>query len=116
MKIAKLMTSVTETDVSRDDLFQKVVEMMPDLLAEMKDDLSKPENKLIREFVPLKNHSYGFQHDKPRFEYYGNDDPQFQNKVDLLEEFGFVRAVTSGDYSTIYRMTEEFVQALINWS
>ena len=54
-----------------DVLFQKVVEMMPDLLANMKDDLSKPENKLIREFIPLESDTHSFQHHKPRFEYYG---------------------------------------------
>ena len=34
--------------------FLEVVGMMPDLISEMKNDLSKPEQKLIREFFSLR--------------------------------------------------------------
>ena len=39
-----------EAKVEEKKLFQDVTSQMPDLISEMKNDLSKPENKLIREF------------------------------------------------------------------
>jgi len=102
-----------------DVLFQKkVVEMMPDLLAEMRDDLLNPDNKLIREFIPLEFKAMMnlVSATKRRFVYFGDVHPELQNMVDILEDSGFVRLVHSGQYFWIYRMNDDFVQAIINWS
>lgn len=97
--------------------FQEVVEMMPALLTEMRDDLSKPDNQLVREFVPLGSSRISFSHGKTRrFEYYGDDHDQLQNKIDLLEEYDFVRVVRVGADWRIYRMSNEFVQKLTDWN
>ena len=96
--------------------FDRLVEMMPELLAEMKEDLTSTANKFIREFVPLDEKGMIFNHGKPRFEYYGDTHDHLMNKIDMLEDSGFIYVVHHAKYSKIYRMTEEFVTFLLNWN
>lgn len=96
--------------------FGKLVEVMPQLLAEMKADLSSADNKFVREFVPLESKGIVFNHDKPRFEYYGDTHEHLLNQVDIIEDAGFIYVVHHSKYHRIYRMTEEFVTLLLDWS
>ena len=89
--------------------FIQIIQDMPELIAEFKNDLSDEKNKLIREFFVLANrkvHLGGST--KPRFVYYDEDHENLRNKVDLLEDAGFVTDVTEHNVS-VYRMTEELV-------
>lgn len=88
---------------------------MPELLVEMKADLSQTDNKFIREFVPLDKKGTLFNHSKPRFEYYEENHEHLMNKIDMIEDANFIYVVHYGEYTKIYRMTEEFVTLLLNW-
>jgi len=96
--------------------FKRLAGMMPGLFEEMKEDLSSEGSEVVREFVPLGKEGIRFNHGgKARFEYYGDVHPQLRNRVDILEDHGFVRVVRVGKYTKIYRMTEEFVSLLVSW-
>jgi len=111
-----LEVSVYKNESALKREFDRLVGMMPELLAEMKEDLSKVENKFVREFVGLGNRRVVFNHGKPRFEYYGDEHQDLQNKIDMIEAVGFIYVVHVGEYSKIYRMTEEFVSLLLAWN
>lgn len=87
--------------------------MMPDLLREMKEDLSG-DNPFIREFVPLEA-GVVFNHGKPRFEYREDVHPHLFNKVDMLETNGLVSVCHIGQYTQIYQFAEPFVERLLAW-
>lgn len=95
--------------------FDRLVAMMPELLAAIREDLTSTDNKFIREFVPLPKKGIIFNHDKPRFEYHGDTHEHLMNKIDMLEDSKFIYVVHEYDYLKIYRMTEEFVTFLHNW-
>ncbi|HVR99057.1 MAG TPA: hypothetical protein VMW27_20730, partial [Thermoanaerobaculia bacterium] len=56
-----------------------------------------------------------FNHDKSRFEYYADVHDQLQSKIDILEDYDFVRVVKSGESWNIYRMTNDFVQKVLGY-
>ena len=89
-----------------------LLRVMPRLLAEMKSDFKKEGMDLVREFAILSNRAVCFSSEKKRFIYYEEDHPDLQNKVDLLEQYGFIKDVTPGN-TPIYRMNEEFVEWLL---
>ena len=91
--------------------FSKIRDLLPDLAAELKTDLSQPDNRLVREFVVLSNERVSFNHDRPRFEYYESNHPEIQNQVRLLVDAGYVRNVSTTNYP-VYRMSDEFVDYL----
>jgi hypothetical protein len=114
-KPTEIDPSATLDEKSLQAQFDRLVEMMPELLSEMKDDLSRKENRFVREFVALESKGVMFNHEKQRFEYYGDSHSQLQNKIDIIESTGFVYVVHVSKYSKIYRMTEEFVSLLLQW-
>ncbi len=87
-------------------VFRKLASLMPDLLAEMKADLSK--EPVVREFILPYNRNVIFGHTKKRFSYFQSEHEDLENKVDLLEQHGLVTDVTIGN-AAIYRMSEELV-------
>jgi hypothetical protein len=91
--------------------FQNLSKQMPDLLGEMKEDISRPEDKLCREFVVLLNRNMAFSSSKKRFFYFESEHPDLQNKIDLLRRFGFVERA-SFESDLIYFMQEWFVDLL----
>lgn len=94
--------------------FIKLKKQMPELISEFKDDLSKKENKLIREFFVLPNKRVCLGgSEKPRFAYYEDEHEYLRSKIDLLEYAGFLSDVTPGN-TPIYRMSEEFVDLINN--
>jgi hypothetical protein len=95
--------------------FEKVKNIMPELITEFKTDLSTEENKLIREFFVLPNKKVCLGgSEKPRFIYYEEKHKGLRNKIDILENQGFLINVTLGN-APIYRMTEEFVELIIKY-
>jgi hypothetical protein len=104
---------IKESKKERKKDFLNAKAQMPELIREMKTDLSKEDHRLIREFfiLPNKRCCIGFS-GKPRFSYYEEDHKSLRGKIDLLESKGFLSDVTIGN-TPIYRMTEEFVE-LIN--
>ena len=93
--------------------FLNIKRQMPELIKEFKDDLSKANQKFIREFFVLENHKVVLGGSgKPRFSYYEEEHPNLRGKVDILENQGFLIDVTPSNVP-VYRMTEEFVH-LVN--
>jgi len=95
--------------------FKKVQNMMPELIKLFKTDLSTEDNKLIREFFVLPNNRVCLGgSEKPRLIYYEEEYKGLRNKIDILENQGFLIDVTPGN-APIYRMTEEFVELIIKY-
>lgn len=96
----------------RKEQFQILLEKMPNLLKEMKEDLSSDNNQIIREFVILPNKHVIFNSTKKRFVYYEEEYENLKEKIDILENQHFVVDITK-KHTPLYRMSEEFVR-LIN--
>jgi hypothetical protein len=92
-----------------DDPFPDLERMMPQLLAEMRQDLTG--NPLMREFVLLKR-SWVFNAGSPVLTYYFDDHPEIENQVHILENHGLVTDVTSGRTKR-YRLSEDLVEYLL---
>ena len=93
--------------------FLQVKGQMPALIAEMKKDLEGNQGKFVREFfVMSRRHVLGGS-EKPRFIYYEEDHDNLRGKIDILENHGYVTDVTPGN-TPMYRMSEEFVQLVLN--
>ena len=88
-------------------VFQRVKEMMPDLIQEMKTDFSNPDCLSVREFVILSNNKVGFRGDKARFVYFEEEHYDLRGKASVLENHGFIYDVSRGHAPT-YRVTEQF--------
>ncbi len=70
---------------------QKIEDLMPDLLAEMRQDLQ--EDPLSREFIVMRKgwgYSTGGQ---PLLVYYYEDHPNLDNKFRVLQNLGFIQLV-----------------------
>lgn len=93
-------------------LFKNIKKQMPKLTAEFKSDLSKKDNRYIREFLVLPDKTLLLTLTKPRFKYYENEHKNLKNKIVVLENHGFLTDVTSGTIP-IYRMTEDFVSLIL---
>jgi len=93
--------------------FKKVESAMPDLVSEMRSDLSTEGSELIREFFLVSKRwvmNYG---PTPRFVYYYEDHDNLDGKVQVLEGHGFVVDVTTGK-AKLYRMMEGFAELLLD--
>ena len=89
--------------------FRDIQAQMPDLIAEMKADLSAKGNEHIREFFVLPHERVRLGGSKkPRFAYYENKHDNLRGKLDILEDKGYLIDVTPGN-TPIYKMTEDFV-------
>lgn len=91
--------------------FQKVKKSMPELIKEMKKDLSEKGNEFIREFFII-GKSWILNTSEPYFCYFFEDHDNLQGKIHVLENYGFLIDVTPGN-AKMYRMTEEFVDLLL---
>jgi len=92
--------------------FAKLRALMPELFTEMKTDLSNDDTGLVREFFILSSKHVILSSMKQRLAYYEDEHPDLRNKVDLLDDHGFIIDVTTGN-TPIYRMTKEFVELLM---
>lgn len=90
--------------------FAKCRRMMPELLAEMRADLTK--HPLVREFILLKRRwVYNPDPNKTVFVYYFDEHPGLSNKVELLENCGLVCDIAFNEVQR-YLFTEQFVELL----
>ena len=89
--------------------FKKVASEMPDLLREMKEDLSNQGTKFIREFVISPNAEVGFGALNKCLVYYENQHELLKSKIDILENHGYLYDVSETSLQK-YRFTEEFVE------
>jgi len=102
----------TESTSQLKQEFINIKKQMPELIKEMKTDLSKEDHRFTREFfiLPNKRCCIGFSK-KPRFIYYEEDHKDLRCKIDLLKSKDFLADFTTGN-TPIYKMTEEFVELL----
>ena len=89
--------------------FEKVKRVMPELIREMKEDLES--SRFTREFF-IASRKWLLNISTPAFVYYFEDHEDLQGKVQILENYGLVIDVTTGNLKR-YRMTEEFVDAIL---
>lgn len=93
--------------------FLKVKSSMPELVAGMKNDLTKEGNNFIRELFIISN-QWTLNVANPCFVYYFEEHENLQGKIHILENYGFVIDVTPTPTSVKkYRLTEEFVELLL---
>lgn len=92
--------------------FRKVNQSMPELIAEIKDDLSREGNQLVREFF-IVGKQWCLNVSYKCFCYYFEDHDELQNKIHVLDNCGFVTDITTGKAKK-YRMTEEFVELVLS--
>jgi hypothetical protein len=88
--------------------FARLERLMPELLAEMREDLSA--NPFMREFVVYKK-GLSFWNGGTAFEYTSADEATLLSKVQIIENMRLVRDVTNKNVKR-YRMTEELVEYL----
>lgn len=93
-----------------DSGFQHATERMPELIAEMRYDLSK--HPLCREFIILsKKWCYNYDPNKKILSYYYEDHDGLNEKVGILENLGFVDDIAFNDVDR-YSMSEHFADLL----
>jgi len=100
--------AVSETELNS---FLKAAKKMPKLIAEMREDIASDDSGVVREFIVLPGKGVIFNSRKPRFAYYEDEHENLLNKIDILDEYGFLQDVSVSD-TPIYRMTEEFLELL----
>jgi hypothetical protein len=105
-----------ELNAALRQMFQDAASMMPELIKEMQEDLSKPEYRVVREFVILPNKHVSFSSSgKKCICYFEDEHQELMNKVKLLENCGFIYNATE-TRTPKYGMTEEFVNCLLRAS
>jgi hypothetical protein len=97
----------SEESKKEKNTFKKIIGQMPELIAEMKADFSRKENSFVREFFVLPHDKIPCNSEKPRFSYYENEHQNLKNKIEILENRGYIIDVSSST-TPIYRLTEEF--------
>ena len=98
--------------------FLKVKTTIPKLIAEMHEDLTKPENDTIRHFLVLATTpdvppSGGGRGARYCLAYYEDAHENLKGKITILENHGYVFDVTTGNASK-YQLTEEFIELVRN--
>ena len=88
--------------------FERIRAAMPELIADIKNDLADPENRTIREFFVAPSRNVTINSSQSRLIYFETDHPDLRGKVAILANSGYLSDVTTGNIP-IYRMTEEFV-------
>ena len=89
-------------------------EQMPDLITEMREDLSREGCESIREFFVVSNRRIAMgRSNKPRFSYYADEHDDLMGKLDILENMRLIEDVTSGN-TPIYRMSEPLVELVLS--
>ena len=113
VKVATKTELGRNTDTSLVSYFQEALSIMPELFKDMARALKDEKTKLVREFFVLRNSNIKIGiSTKPRLSYFEEDYENLQNKLDILEDYGFITDVRVGT-APIYRMTPEFVKFLL---
>jgi len=101
-----------ERDKGTRKKYLSIAQMMPNLIEEIQEDLSKAEFTVIREFFILPSNRVAFNSGGERYLFYFEDQhDNLKHKIKLLENQGFVYDVTHTN-TPKYRMTEEFVDCV----
>jgi len=88
----------------------KIERLMPDLLAEMRKDLS--EKPLCREFIVIsKRLTFVYPNDRVILTYFTEDLPDLLEKVRILENYGLVRDIKHNDVPR-YAISEKLAEYL----
>jgi len=87
---------------------------MQKLIAEMKEDLLKPEYKIFRNFYILENKNIIFNANTPAFVYYEDEHTALKEKLTILENNGYISNITEGN-TLKYKMNEDFIQLLLKY-
>jgi len=90
------------------NMFVKLENIMPDLIAEMRKDLTS--NPLSREFVILKK-SWVYGGKGYELVYYFDDHSDLENKLLILQNYGLIQDITYNN-TTRYIITEELASYL----
>lgn len=100
-------------DTSLVSNFQDALTSAPEFLMDLARALKDEKTKLIREFFVLPNQRVILGgSSKPRLVYFEDAYENLLNKLDILEDYGFILDVRIGR-TPIYRMTPEFVRLLL---
>src|SRR5882762_5599439 len=94
---------------SKSDSLEKVEKLMPNLVAEMRADLT--DNPLGREFILLER-SWIYNHRGNTLVYYFDDHPELENEIRILENREFVKNAKYNNGAR-YVMSEELAEYLI---
>lgn len=86
--------------------FAAVCKQMPELIAEMTEDLTREPQ--VRDFYVLPTGAMLGGSSTPAFAYTDQPDARVRAWVSILENHGYVRDITPKN-APMYRMTEEFV-------
>jgi hypothetical protein len=105
---ARELGSRSGTTINSDQTFIKLENMMPDLVSEMRKDLTS--NPLRREFVILKK-SWGYWAKGYELVYYFDDHPDLENKLLILQNYGLIQDITYNNTKR-YIITEELASYL----
>lgn len=99
-----------ESISEEDQQFKELASRMPDLLTEMKTDLSVPEHSEWREFFVIPK---GVQlwASENSFVYEDDGRNTYLSKARILEEYGYVVDITPGN-ADMFRMRDSFVKKL----
>jgi hypothetical protein len=97
-------------DKHNEDSFSKVERLMPELLAEMRQDISK--FPLCREFVVLKKVWVFCYPESRMFTYYYEDHEELDSKLQILENLGLIRDSRDGSNVACFMMEERFADYL----
>ncbi len=100
-----------ETSYRLESNFEKVSNLMPKLIKEIKADIKNDESKVVREFVVLPTTKHSSSDSKGRFIYYEDQHKDLMEHLDILEESDFILDVTSGN-TPAYRLTDVFIHLL----
>lgn len=109
VRVAQLEALHTSPVIQARAALHELVNVMPELLVEMKQDLASDETHLVREFIIAPNRHVVINSRKPRFIYYEDEHDYLSSKIDRLRECGLVDDV---NFPTIFRMTDVFVELL----
>lgn len=93
------------------DHYQKIERLMPDLISEMKNDLS--EQPLKREFVLLSK-KWMYWASGNELVYYFEEHADLKSKIRILENFGLVYDISFNKVDR-YNITEEFADYLTQY-
>lgn len=102
------LESQSSTITNSEQKFIKLEKLMPDLISEMRKDLTR--NPLSREFVILKK-SWSYWAKGYELVYYFDDHPDLENKLLILQNYGLIQDITYNNTKR-YIITEELVSYL----
>ncbi len=102
---ARELENQLSTTTDPDQKFIKLEKLMPDLISEMRKDLTS--NPLSREFVILKK-SWSYWAKGYELVYYFDDHPDLENKLLILQNYGLIQDITYNNIKR-YIITEELV-------